>query len=329
MSTTQTGLIHAFVLDGKGGGRRLATWEEIAAWTPAAGVLWLHLDYAGADAADWLATRSQIDPVMREALLDHDPRPRAVTHAGNDLLMIIRGINMNEGAEPEDMVSIRSFVEQERVVTLRHRVSRSLKTVASELERGKGPKDAADLAVAIADRLVDNIVVRVDTLSDAIAALEDQVLTETRKGELRARIADSRRRAIALRRFLAPQRDALGKLGVLSNLPWFRDTHREQMAEIADRMARIVEELDAARDRASVTQEELSSRLAEQANQRLYVLSMITAVFLPLGFVCALLGVNVGGIPFRDDDWAFWALCGVFVVGLALQWWWFKKRGWV
>jgi zinc transporter len=94
-------------------------------------------------------------------------------------------------------------------------------------------------------------------------------------------------------------------------------------------MSRAIEELETARDRAAVTQEELASRLTEQTNQRLYVLSLITAVFLPLGFVCALLGVNIGGIPLKDESWAFWALCGAFVVGVGAQLWFFRKRGWL
>jgi zinc transporter len=325
--STESGLIHAFVLDGKGSGTRV-DWAGIAAWQPSDGVLWVHLDYALADAAAWIDGKSGIDRLMIEAMLDHDPRPRAVAH-GEGLLLIIRGINLNQGAEPEDMISIRTWFERDRVITMRHRVSRSLKTLAAEVEQRKGPKDAADFVVQLCDRVIDGVVVRVDNLSDAIAALEDQVLTdETAQSDLRARIADHRRRAIALRRFLGPQRDALAKLGVIS-LPWFDASRRDAIGEETDRMARTLEELDAARDRASVTQEELQSRLAEMSNKRLYVLSLITAVFLPLGFVCALLGVNVGGIPFRDDDWAFWALCGCFVVGLAVQWWIFKKRGWL
>ena len=211
---------------------------------------------------------------------------------------------------------------------MRHRPSRTLKSFAADLDRYQGPKDVADMLVQLVDRIVDGVVHRVDALSDAIAALEDQVLTEARPGHLRAQIADHRRRAIALRRFLAPQREAFTKLTTIA-YPGFTSAHREQFAEQADRMARTVEELDAARDRASVTQEELSSRLGELTNQRLYVLSMITAVFLPLGFVCGLLGVNVGGVPFKEDDWAFWVLVGVFLVGVWIQLWIFRKRGWL
>jgi zinc transporter len=213
------------------------------------------------------------------------------------------------------------------VITMRHRVSRSLEALTDDLRRGKGPTTVGDLAADLVDRIVEHAVRRVDTLGDAIAASEDQILTDARDSDLRARLADLRRRAIALRRFLAPQREALGKLSLIQ-LPWFAQEHRDRIVEATDRMTRTVEELDAARDRAAVTQEELASRLTEMTNRRLYVLSLITAVFLPLGFVCALLGVNVGGIPFRDDDWAFWALVGMFVVGVAIQLWLFRRRGW-
>lgn len=325
MSTaTGSGLLHAFVLDGKSSTE--LDWDAIARWTPDAGVLWLTLDYSMPDAQEWLEQRSGIEPLIREALLDHDPRPRAVAY-GEDLLVIIRGINQNLGAEPEDMVSVRVFVQPKRIITLRHRVSRSLESLAVEVGAGRGPHDVSELLAELVERMVEHAVGRVDTLADAIAEDEDEVLVSTR-GELRGKLADHRRRAIALRRFLSPQREALAKLSAVPT-PWLHARFRERVAEAADRMTRTVEELDASRDRAAVTQEELASRLTEMTNQRLYVLSIITAVFLPLGFVCGLLGVNVGGVPLQKAEWAFWALCGMFVVGVAIQVWLFRRRGWL
>jgi len=319
-----TGLAHAYLLDGRGGGERL-DWNGIARWTPGDGTLWLNLDYTAADVQRWLALDSRIDPLIRDALLDDDPRPRAAAH-GDALLLIVRAINLNEGAAPEDMLSIRAWIEPHRMVTLRHRKSRSLKAIAAELDRGTGPTAVASMTASLVERVLEYAATRVDTLGDAIAACEDQVLTETR-GELRTQLADHRRRAIALRRFLAPQREAFAKLAPIQ-VPWLDANARARIVESADRMTRTVEELDAARDRAAVTQEELQSKIAEATNQRLYVLSIMTSVFLPLGFVCSLLGVNVGGVPLQHDDWAFWALCGAFVAVVALQIWFFRRRGW-
>lgn len=325
MSTTDDpGLLRAFLLDGRGGARAL-DWAGVKAWGPNDGVLWINLDYTASDALAWLASDARIDPLVREALLDSDPRPRATAH-DDALLLIVRGINMNQGSAPEDMISVRCLVEPRRIITMRHRVSSSLRGLAIDVEHGKGATGAGDLTALLVDRIVEHVVTRVDALGDAIAACEDQALAETR-GELRAQLADQRRRAIALRRFLAPQREALTKLASIT-LPWLDAQHRARIAEAADRMTRTVEELDAARDRAAVTQEELASRLAEMTNARLYTLSIVTAIFLPLGFVCALLGVNVGGIPLRDAEWAFWALCAVFGAFTVGMLWFFKRRGW-
>lgn len=38
----------------------------------------------------------------------------------------------------------------------------------------------------------------------------------------------------------------------------------------------------------------------------MYILSVIAAIFLPLGFLTGLLGINVGGIPGADNPYAFW-----------------------
>ena len=41
-----SGLVFAFCLDGKGGGREVS-FENVRQWTPEDGTLWLHLDYTG------------------------------------------------------------------------------------------------------------------------------------------------------------------------------------------------------------------------------------------------------------------------------------------
>jgi zinc transporter len=321
------GLLHALVLDGKGGARSL-DWDEVATWKPADGLLWLNLDYSLADVTSWLAAKSDLDPVTISALTDSDPRPRAVA-SGDALLLIMRGINNNVGAAPEDMISVRAWISPQRVITLRHRPSSSVKAIVAELQRSAGPRNAADLALSLVERMIEHVVARVDTLSDAVAASEDRALDdEERRSDLRHALADQRRRAIQLRRFLAPQRDAMARLSSIA-VPWLDAQHRGRINEVSEDMMRAIEELDAARDRAAVTQEELASRVAEVANQRLYVLSIITAFFLPLGFVCALLGVNVGGVPLQKDDWAFWALCGLFVIGVVAQLWFFRRRRWL
>lgn len=319
------GLVYAFVLDGRGGTATL-DWEGVRQWKPADGTLWVHLDYSDAETRRWLTERSTVDPIALEAMLESDPRP-SVNQFDDAVMLILRGVNLNQGAEPEDMVSMRVWAQPERVITLRRRHVRVLSQVAAALAKGNGPKNTSELVVALVEQVLEPVVKCVATLDDEIDACEEQALADEGK-DMRGRLTAYRRTAVALRRFVGPQREAWSKLAAL-DLPWVSAIDREQLELAANRLARSFEELEAARDRASVTHEELSSRVGELTNKRLYVLSIVTAVFLPLGFLTSLLGVNVGGVPGSSTKWGFWVLCALFVVAVLLQLRYFKRKGWL
>ena len=188
---------------------------------------------------------------------------------------------------------------------------------------GNGPVDVADLMVALIDRIVRRMSDTVDSLEDDVMALEEQVLSDAPK-TLRYDLAQLRKQTIALRRYLAPQREALNRL-VMEKLSWMSDAYRMQLRETSDRLIRHIEDIDAVRERAAVAQEELLSRISEQMNQRMYVLSIVAAIFLPLGFFTGLMGINVGGMPGVEDRDAFWvvvAMCvGVMLaLGVVFRW---------
>jgi zinc transporter len=164
-------------------------------------------------------------------------------------------------------------------------------------------------------------------VDDAVDALEDDVLT-AQSYALRQNIAEIRRMAIGLRRYLAPQRDVMGHL-YSEKVNWLDEMVRMRLREIADRTTRYVEDLDAIRDRATVTQEELNGRLAEQMNKTMYILSIVAGIFLPLGLLTGLLGINVGGIPGTKSSWAFAVVCFLLLALAGLQVWLFRRKRWM
>jgi zinc transporter len=321
----ESGLICAFELDGNGGGTEVG-WDEVRAWTPERGLLWMHLDYTAADVGEWLASASGLDEITREALAAEHPRPRSVA-SGNGLLVIERVINLNEGAEPEDMVSVRMWLEAGRVITLRHRRVNALKQIRDRVIKGRGPNTIGEFLTDFTDLVLDRIGRVVSTIDDAADDLEDLVLSRSGR-ELRPKLADLRRQAIALRRYIAPQRDVLTQLQH-EKVDFLDGVSRARVREEADRLTRYVEDLDAARDRATVTQEELSSRLQESVDRRLYVLAIISMVFLPLGFLTGVFGVNVGGIPGQTHEYGFWIMCGALSALALAQLWLFRVMRWL
>lgn len=71
---------------------------------------WLHLELTH-EAEAWLLNKSRIDPVAFRALVAMGARPRCAAF-DDGVLVVLRGVNTNEGSEPEDMVSLRMWIEK-------------------------------------------------------------------------------------------------------------------------------------------------------------------------------------------------------------------------
>lgn len=322
---SDTGLIAAHVLDGKGRSREL-DWDGVRAWKTGDGPLWVHVDFSSPVARRWMSEEAGLDDVTCEALLADDPRPRSVVR-GDALLVVLRGVNLNPGAEPEDMVALRLWIEADRVVSVRRRKLMAVQDVRDALGTGNGPATTGELLVEVCDRLATRMGAVLAELDDEVDQLEDEVLTAERY-ELRSTLAEIRRQAIGLRRYLAPQRDAMTRL-YTERVPWLTEMDRTYLREISDRVVRYVEDIDSARERATVAQDTLNGRLSEQMNRNLYIMSMVAAIFLPLGLLTGLLGINVGGMPGVESPVAFAIVCGLLVLMAIGEIWFFRLKRWI
>jgi zinc transporter len=320
------GLVVGYYLDGKGGGQQIG-WEEVLQWSAdKGGLLWVHLDRESERVQHYLHEQSGLNPILVDALLEVETRPRSfMTESG--LFVILRGVNLNPGANPEDMVAIRLWIDSKRIISVRRRRLISIDALRHSIESGTGPATAGEFLVSLAEGLVERMATVVEEIDDSMDELEDAVIT-TESYQLRSRIANLRREIITLRRYLAPQRDAIARLQNES-VTWLQAADRMRLREITDRTMRYVEDLDSARERASVTQEELMGRLSEQMNKRMYLLSLVAVIFLPLGFITGLLGVNVGGIPGANYHWAFLILIIALITIIVFQIYIFKKKKWM
>ncbi len=329
----QKGLICAVLFDGRGGGREVG-WDAVAAWRPGAGTLWVHLDFRDPDAMAWVRA-NVADSQAAETLLADETRPRSVPF-GDHLLATLRGVNLNPESDPDDMVSVRFWIGPDRVVTTRHRRIMAVNDAREALAAGKGPAGTGDFLVFIADRLMRRMGPTLDELSESVDALEDEVLDGEKTGgpaassaETRRELSRVRRQAIGLRRYLAPQREAMTRL-MSETVPWLTTTHKAQLREVSDHITRYVEDLDALRDRGAVIQDELRNRVSENMNRTMYVLTVVAAVLLPLSFITGLLGINVDGLPgAKDAPGAFWLVTGGLGLAAAVILWLFRRLRWL
>lgn len=274
---------------------------------------WLHFDVADAGLEDW--AKEYLPQIAAQALLQSETRPRCDPHE-DGLILNLRGVNLNPNASPEDMVSLRLWATDRAIVTARVRKVWAMDALKTAAEKGTGPASVGGFLAELAFGLTKRVEAVSLELEDETDALEEAALSG---GELAPdQIARLRQTVIKLRRYISPQRDALDALSAVDG-----DILDERAAtllhETANRTRRTLEELDASRDRLTALQDQMDAEHANAMARNGYLLSVVAAIFLPLGFLTGLFGVNVAGMPGMSAPFAFWALSlASIAIGVAL-----------
>ena len=289
-------------------------------------VAWVHLDGNHNLTRDWLKTNvSYLDRIILNGLLAPETRPR-LAETGNGSLIILRGVNLNEGEDPSDMISIRLWVDKERIITISRRPLKAVQDIQERLKNEEGPKNSGEFVTLLAQRLFERMEPILTDLDDQIDIIEETILENPTPRE-RSKIVEVRKKAILYRRYISPQKEVMNHLRLLDQ-PWLESAQKRYIQEGLDRNIRYVEDLDAMRERAQVIKDELANMLSDRLNKNLYILSVISAIFLPLGFFTGLMGINIGGMPGVENNNAFWIFSGALIIIVIMQMVVFKKLKW-
>lgn len=326
MTDKTSPVLFAYALSGPDAGRKLEG-EALANCLRDAALGWVHLSADHPATRAWIADQMPyLDETIPQALTAPSTRSRA-SRVGRGILAVLRGLNFNDGKDPEDMVAIRIWAEAERIVTLSRQRVRALEDIAEAIVAGEGPVSAGEFLALLADRLNARMEPLISDLDVETDALETQVIGRPDQ-DLRQRIVAMRLQVIELRRHAAPQREALQRLEG-DDIAFTDETDRRHLREAREKLTRLVENLDEMRDSLAVLREELSGQLSDRLNRHMYILSILSAIFLPLGFLTGLLGINVGGMPGADNPTAFWWVCGGLLAVVLAQLYILRRARWL
>ena len=320
-------LIFGRVLDGRGGGRPIGR-AEVDHWEPASPgeILWLHLRRHAPEVKPWLVSDLGISPTTAELLVSDSTRPRALREH-QTLVATMRGMNFNPDARPEDMISLQLWCDGTRLITLRKLAMQTPRDIMALLDDGRGPKDAGEAITQIVEQLVVRMNQTIVDMNGKIDELEAMDVEED-NNEILPKITSIRRNCLALKRHMSPQQEALERIN--HDAPaWFEDSDRREIAEAIARLQRYLDDIDISKESALVLQDELRARSVASNEHATYMLTIVAGIFLPLGFLTGLMGINVGGMPGLDDPRAFWivvTICLGVLIGLLVL---FKRWNWL
>ena len=306
----------SYAFDGEGSGRLL---DLATIADDDQRFIWIHLNGRHADAKKFLKDQ------LQKALLAEEMRPR-LEERGANALLLLRGINFHPGPTPEDLVSIRLWITGNRIISVSRRKSRAVADMDERIKQGIGPKRVGEFIAMLCSSLNDGIEPAILDLDETVDRLEE-ISLETPAADLRNDIAAIRKQATLFKRHMAPQRDVYSRL-YISQLNCLTPADKWLMQDNNDRMTRFLEDLDVLRERSQILQDELDTALSSRLNKNLYILSIITALFMPLSFFSGLLGMNLSGIPGAAHPMSFGIACGIAVLIAVAEIFIFKKLKW-
>ncbi len=290
-----------------------------------ADLVWVHLTSNEAEAQAWLRDEAKLSAYVVDALTAMETRPRCEAF-DDGALVNLRGRSQETMDVSDLLASVRIWAVKGRVYSVTRKPLYAVGTVEKEVEAGR-IVDPGDLIAAFATAITADLDPQVADLGDMLDDCEES-LDANKVFELRRHVTRVRVEAIAYRRFLNPQRAALEKLAALPG-EWLAPDDRQHLASAADRAARMAEEVESIRERASLIHEALTDLRAEQIDRRSLVIAIVAMIFLPLTFITGVYGMNVADLPYAQSPWAFDAIMGfcltitVVVLGYFLRKHWF------
>ena len=239
----------------------------------------------------WISSYERIPSRAREILLDSDLHIR-LEHVEKGFAGILGDLHFDFDGDPDRLGVIHLFIDESLVVTARLHPLKVVDQLRGELRRGIAVASTLRLVVQFVEDFADTLATVIAGQSDLVDHAEDKILKDRflrEPGEL----AGVRRLLARLRRHVNAQRSALTQI-TDRPLAWWTQADTSDLQRAIERLDRIALDLESIQERARLLHEEIAGRTAEATNRNLYIVSLLTAIFLPITLITGIFGMNVG-----------------------------------
>ena len=294
-------------------------------------VLWLNVDGLGdIDLIRSLGESFGLHPLALEDVVQSHQRPKVESYDG--VLFLVLYI-CRQGMEMEQL---SLFLGPNFVITFQEWTGDCFDPVRQRLRQSSSRLRASGpdyLAYALVDTVIDHFFPILETLEDSLEALETEIFAKPDKATMQ-RLQGVRREIRGLRRPLLPLRDVVRGL-LRDDRGLVSETTALFLRDCTDHANHLAESLESLREHGVQLTDSYLSLVSHQMNEVMKVLTIIATLFMPLGFVVGLYGMNFDrthspwNMPELGWYWGYPAVLGLMLgISLGLLWF-FRRRGWL
>jgi magnesium transporter len=258
-----------------------------------------------------------------EDCLNYLQRPK-VDYYGNYCFFIFNTLNEDNSA-PEE---VDMYVGENYVVTFHLKHSPEITEAWEEVISEKDIWNEGHIYVSyvIMDKIVDNYFPAVYSIEDELNELDSLARTNMTRN-LIEQLFNIRSKLLKLRSTVNSMRDLLYRLLNSTHLQIF-NTHRLYFTDIHDHLLKLSDMIESNRDMTADIRDSYLSINSNRMNTIMTVLTVVTAIFIPLTFIVGIYGMNFSYMPELNWRYGYFVVMGVMaVIGIGMYYW-FTRKGW-
>jgi magnesium transporter len=293
-------------------------------------VVWVNMEQPSKADEDVLLNVFKFHPLTVEDCRENRHYPKVEEFPGY-LYLIVHGVRADTSPDHFNTIELDAFLGPNYVITYHHDEFRSIENVKQLIRTSPiaCQRGAAFLLHQILDQIVDYYSPVLDDFDERIDQLEADIFTLKRpNNSILEQVMDLKRGVLRLKRISAKQREVLlrisrGEFALIDAqmLPFYRDVH--------DHIVRVTDLAESYRDLISGSLEAYLSVVSNRMNEIMKVLTIFSAIMLPLTFIAGVYGMNFDNMPelhSRNGYYAVWGIMITVAVGMLFLFW---KRGWL
>lgn len=296
-------------------------------------ILWVHVVGLGdVSVVERLGATFGLHPLALEDVLTLGQRPKAEEY-DETVFCIAQYVAFRSGEV--DKTQIAAFLGDGFLVSFQPAGEDVLAPVRERLLRGRGrlrQKGACHLLYAVLDLAVDSAFPTLEAVGAHLDEIEESILDRPEHDDVEA-LQATRRELLLLRQTLWPQREMVGRLAREEH-DLMPDDVRIYFRDCYDHAVQALEVSENFRETASGLLDIYLSSLSHRLNEVMRILTIISTIFMPLGFLAGVYGMNFDrSMPWNMPElgWkygylGFWGVAVALVVSMLAL---FRKKGWL
>ncbi|HEX5637247.1 MAG TPA: magnesium/cobalt transporter CorA [Gammaproteobacteria bacterium] len=304
--------------------------SEIIQYRSSQAVTWVNVEgLSNVEVIESIGNLFDVHPLVLEDILNTHQRPKFEDYE-NYLYIVLKGLIPEQTSFAINSEQISILIFDNFVFTFKEKVDDMFLPVIQRIKNGKGrfrSLGADYMAHAILDIIVDQNFSIMDSLSETIDAIEEEILTNPTANSLKT-MQSVKREIIYMRRYVSPLRELLAAL-MRSDSRLVQEHTLIYYRDVLDHVLRVSESLDSYRDILSNLLDVYNSSISNKMNEVMKVLTVFASIFIPLTFIVGIYGMNFEYMPELKWRWAYPALWISFVVITVSLLMYFRKKKWL